>query len=81
MDDVFDLGLVIAYSFPSLVKSLTLSRYCMRHELGINWRPSDISERKQSSESKLRQQMRKLHGENLPHLWISFADVSAYLLC
>jgi len=32
--------------------SLTLSRYCITHEFGISWKPSDYSELKGSSESQ-----------------------------
>ena len=59
---------------------LTLSKYCIRNEFGISWKPSGFSKHKQSSESKLRQSMRKLHGENLPHFEYCL-PISAYLLC
>ena len=48
------------YSSLSLVESLTFSWYCMRHEFGIRWKPSDYSKRKRSI---LRVHHMKLHGK------------------
>ena len=51
IEDYFDLGFAAtvktcrfpwpAYSSLSLMESLKLSRYCIGHEFGINWKPSD----------------------------------------
>ena len=53
-----------SFSWPvyslSLVESLTFSWYCMRHEFGISWKPSDYSKRKRSI---LRVHHMKLHGK------------------
>ena len=53
VEDFFDLGfaaIVKTYSFSwpvysslSLVESLTFSWYCIQHEFGISWKPSDYS--------------------------------------
>ena len=69
-DDFFDLGFaatVKTYSFSwpvhsslSLVESLTFSWYCMQHEFGIRWKPSDYSKRKRSI---LRVHHMKLHSK------------------
>ncbi len=52
VEDFFDLGFatIKTYSFSwpvysslYLVESLTFSWYCIRHEFGISWKPSDYS--------------------------------------
>ena len=70
VEDFFDLGFaanVKTYNFSwpvhssiSLVESLPFSWYCMRHEFGIRWKPSDYSKRKRSI---LRVHNMKLHGK------------------
>ena len=70
VEDFFDLGFaatVKTYSFSwseyhsslSLVESLTFSWYCIRHEFGISWKPSDYSKLKPSI---LRVHRMKLHA-------------------
>ena len=53
VEDFFDLDFAATiktssfpwpvYSSLSLVESLTFSWYCIRHEFGISWKPSDYS--------------------------------------
>ena len=44
--------LLPVYSSLSLVESLKFSWYCMRHEFGISWKPSDYLKRKRFFYSK-----------------------------
>ena len=63
VEDLFDLGFAVTmyvYSSLSLVESLTFSWYCIRHEFGISWKPSDYSKRKRSI---LRVHHMKLHSK------------------
>ena len=64
------------YSSLSLVESLTFSWYCMRHEFGISWKPSDYPKRKRSI---LQVHQMKLHGKLNASVFLLEIDTFTFL--